>query len=124
MSLITDLKTYIGSYAGLTALISNRLYPMMLPQEPTLPAATYLIADDPQNYSHSGASWRQARVQFDCFASTYLAAHGVADQVEAAVNAWHQINSSYTSFQLTCRDMEESPELSRYRVMVEVSVDH
>lgn len=79
MSLITDIKVYVGSYAGVTTLISDRLYPIMLPQEPTLPAATYLIVDDPQTYSHSGTSWRQARVQFDCYASTYLTAHAVAD---------------------------------------------
>ncbi len=124
MSLITDLKAYAGSYTGLTALISDRLYPMMLPQEPTLPAATYLIVDDPQTYSHSGISWRQARVQFDCYAATYLAAHNIADQVEAAINAWGTGNPAYSGFQLSRRDMEESPELNRYRVMVEVSIDH
>jgi hypothetical protein len=85
---------------------------------------TYLIVDDPQTYSHSGPSWRQARVQFDCYGSTYLVAQSVADQIEAAINAWRSSDAAYTGFQLSRRDMEEPPELNRYRVMVEVSIDH
>lgn len=124
MSLQTDLKAYLGAHAGLSALIGARLYPVTLPQEPTLPAATYLVVDDPATYHHSGSGRRQARIQLDIYAATYLAGQAIADQMEAAVNAWRSATPLYTGFQLARRDVPEPQELERCRVMVEVSIDH
>ena len=71
------IVTKLTGYAGLSALISSRVYPGQLPQRPTLPSVTYqrvstiLVA----TRDNSGrANLERPRYQFDCWATTRKAA--------------------------------------------------
>lgn len=84
------LVTYLKTVAGLTALISTRIYAFAIPQEATLPCVTYQRISTPRYPSHdtSGASGNlsRPRVQFDAWATTYSSAKAITDQLRAALN--------------------------------------
>lgn len=76
------LVARMNAYAGLTALIGARLYPLRIPQTAALPAAAYQIIDSPKTNSHSGSSHlARSRVQFTCHGETLAQAEAVAAQI-------------------------------------------
>lgn len=84
------LGSYLSTYAGLVALIGDRVFPMRIPQGGTLPCLTYQRISTPRILTHqsSGATGDLAhpRFQFDAWASTQKAAKLITDQVRAALN--------------------------------------
>lgn len=84
------LVAYLKAYAGLTALISTRIYPLMFPDGVTMPCMTYAIVDTP--YTHtmdsSGATGNltNPRYQFDVWATTPGSVKAIQDQLRAALN--------------------------------------
>lgn len=84
------LYSYLSAYAGLTALISTRVYPFKIPQTATLPCMTYQRVSTPRFHvmdtSGSGGDLAFPRIQFDVWAETYTAAKAITDQLRAALN--------------------------------------
>jgi len=81
--------TRLSTYAGLIALTSTRIYPIILPQNPTLPAVTYQRTDGPRE-SALGAEMGLAHpgIQIDSWGKTYASAKAVATQARAALQRW------------------------------------
>lgn len=73
----------LGTCAPLTALISTRLYPVILPPEQSVyPALAYtVVSGPPPEWSLPGTQKNQLRIQLDAYAESYAA----ADEVLAAV---------------------------------------
>jgi len=87
MELETALKTYLLAYAGLTALIADRLEPEELPQGFALPAVTYIKISDVKDHTLTGQlAVESPYFQFTVFASTKAGARAVANQLKAALN--------------------------------------
>lgn len=85
------IYSYLSTYAGLTALIGTRIYPLENPQNVTLPAVCYQLISTPQaqGYTHAGPTGLLIpRFQFDCYAGTSLACRQVAAQVRAAMDGY------------------------------------
>ena len=84
------LISYLEGYAGLSALISTRIYHMMKPQSVVYPCVTFQRIDTPRIHTmdSSGATGTLARprIQFDAWADTYTAAKNITDQLRAALN--------------------------------------
>jgi hypothetical protein len=89
-TLEVGLFSYLSTYGGLVALIGDRVYPMHIPQEATLPCLTYQRISTPRHLTHqsSGATGDLAspRFQFDAWATTDDSAKAIVDQVRAALN--------------------------------------
>ena len=81
--------TRLSTYAGLIALTSTRIYPIILPQNPILPAVTYQRTDGPRE-SALGAVMGLAHpgIQIDSWGKTYASAKAVATQTRAALQRW------------------------------------
>lgn len=90
MSLASDIKTGVGGYGGLSALISTRLYAgKQIPQGATFPCVTYFLVDSQETQAADRTRLATtSRVQFSCWAPSYLNLIALAAQVEAAVNAF------------------------------------
>jgi hypothetical protein len=72
--------------SALAALIDQRLYPLVIPQDVALPAVAYQKIDSPKTSSHSGRSdLARSRFQFACLAATYAGAKALAS---AVVDCW------------------------------------
>lgn len=77
----------LTGYAGLTALVGARAYPLLLPQNCTLPAVTYQRITTPREYSHAGPSGiASPTFQFNVWDSDILRAKQVAEQVRGALH--------------------------------------
>ena len=81
MSIAADIVAFLLADATLGGLIGTRLYPLKLPQDPTVPAMTYQWVSGQRAHAADGAvGLASPRVQFDCWAQTYL-------EVEAMLEA-------------------------------------
>ncbi len=119
MSLAADLVAYLEGAAALVAIQSKRIYPISLPQEPTLPATTYFqVSALPDQTHQAEIVFDRPRYQFDCYAATYLEAHSLTDALLDALLAWHSHESNYAALYDNQQDIPE-PELSRYRVQID-----
>lgn len=90
MTVEENLFTRLSNFAGLTALVSTRIFPNILPQKPTFPAISY------RRVSAVRASCMgvdrpnvEARFQVDIWALTYTSARQTADQVRKALQRYN-----------------------------------
>lgn len=84
------LYAYLAADAGVSGLVGTRIYPLLLPQEPTLPALVYQrISTNPLGHSHDGPNHlTRVRMQLRCHGATLLAAKTLADAVRDALDGY------------------------------------
>lgn len=84
------LGSYLSTYAGLVALISDRVYGMKIPQGATLPLLVYTRVSTPRELTHdtTGATGtlENPRFQFDAYGTTALAVQAITTQLREALN--------------------------------------
>jgi hypothetical protein len=101
----------IDIFDRLKGLVSNRVYPIIMPQNPTLPAVVYTrITNTPINVLGHQPTLDQVRVQIDVWANTYKESKTLAKSVRNAMET--------ASFSATLQSDDESyePETGLYRV--------
>lgn len=75
MTAAGDLRSFLISDATITGLVSERIYPLTLPQSPVLPALTYSwISATRIPVMDAPIGMASPRIQIDCWAATYLVA--------------------------------------------------
>lgn len=72
-TMLVDRLTESGT--PLFGLIGDRVYPLDLPQEGTIPAVTYMVVSDPEQWGLFG----YARVQLTAWDTTYAGALAIRD---------------------------------------------
>lgn len=111
-----DLRTYLIAHADIFPLVGSRVYPMLLPQNPTLPAITYQRVSGPKVQSLKGINaLSHPRIQFDCWAATYTAVKGLAEKLISALNDYSGV-IFYGD-----RDMYEQ-DVEVYRVSIDIAI--
>jgi hypothetical protein len=78
------LITYLLTQSGLTALISNRIYFLKLPQTPTLPAVVIQKIDSPKLHGFSADYGAMTRIQVTSWALTYTGVSAVQEQIRSS----------------------------------------
>jgi hypothetical protein len=87
MTLEAALFNRLTTHAGLTALIAARCYPILLPQEPTLPAVTYQrVAGAHLQEFQMPAPIARGRYQVTARGTSYASTRAVATQVRLALD--------------------------------------
>lgn len=130
MFLEAALYNRLSTYAGLTALVSTRIYPLVLPQDPTLPAVTYqTIGRSMEDVRGSGPRYAETRIQIDCWAATYASAKSVAEQVRAALQDYTGTMGGVGGVPVLDGDAVNEidlyePDALLHRVMVEALITH
>lgn len=77
----------LKAYAGLTALVGQRIFPNLVPQGQALPAVTFMTVSDIKNHILTGQlALEQPMIQYTARATTKAAARAVANQIKAALN--------------------------------------
>lgn len=101
-------------FDALKSIVSNRCYPMQMPQGSALPAIVYSrVASNPQNRLQGGASIDQVRIQVDIYATTYKQTKDLATQVRTAMES--------ADFKATLQSDEDfyEPDVKYYRVSMD-----
>lgn len=121
MSLESALYTLITADAGTAALIGTRCYPLVLPQDPTLPAARYaIISAVPVTTHDAPGGLVRARVQVDSYASTYAGARTLADTIRAALDGYRATSGTIRT---AVREIE-NPFFEDVTGLTPVSIDY
>jgi hypothetical protein len=88
------LFSRLSGYAGLTALVGARIYPRLLPQNPTYPAVTYdRISAERQSAMGSDSGLVSGRWQVSSWGKTYTDARDIAEQVRKALQRYRGTSS-------------------------------
>lgn len=89
------LKALLVADAGVNAVVAGRVYPVMHPQGAGLPAVVYRRVSGVRVGQHGTVSGlARPRFQFDCLATTYAAAKGLANLVRVALDHYSGTPSS------------------------------
>lgn len=113
------LHSRLFAYSGLRALISIRIYPLILPQNPTYPAITYQRIDGPREHCISeDAGMAHPRIQIDSWGKRVGDTKAVATQVRGALQRWNDSTSSPAVLDclLECDEDSYESETNIYRV--------
>jgi hypothetical protein len=86
MEINEALYSYLSSYVNLTALVSNRIYPDVLPQNTPYPAITYqkISEDEIDTFNQTTSTLMMPKYQFTCWGSTRASSEAVAKQLRLA----------------------------------------
>jgi hypothetical protein len=115
--------------------IGERVYPLALPQDVTLPAITYQVISDVPTLSHStaqdhptytGTLRSDSRVQFDCYGTTYDEAEALCDELRALVvgyrGFWGDVEVDSVLPDIRLDDRDEAPDV--WRVICDLIIGH
>ncbi len=85
----TALRALLIGNGGVAALVSARVYPVILPQAPTYPAITFQVIAGNSDYAMQGPTHLGDKlVQIDCFARTYDGVLALRDAVMTALSGY------------------------------------
>lgn len=119
----------LSTYASLMALVSTRIYPLALPQNGTYPAVTYFRVSSPRIRTFGTNLGASTRLQVSCWARSYLAAKGVADQVIAALDGFSGTLGGVGGVPVLALDLDNEtdiyePETGLYHVPLDFTIWH
>jgi hypothetical protein len=122
----TAVRTRLAAAGGVTAIAGQRVYQLVLPQKPTLPAVRVQLVDEPKTYHlRGGELMTRALVQTDCFGAEsggYAAVETLAAAVETALTGEPFFVGTPSAIEITGafrvsrRPMFESGELRQVRI--------
>ena len=86
------INTRLTGFAGLTALVGTRIFPMVMPDTPTFPAVTYhMLSSSSGKGALTDPPLMQAVFQITSWGKSMLSARSVADQVRAALDRYRSV---------------------------------
>lgn len=108
MSIEARLYAALTGHAGLAALIGARVYPVQLPQTPTLPSVTYLrVSTAPiQHRDNPTPTYSQARFQIDGWTAGFDAMIALRRQVRFAMGAFQLASTPRVDVALLAGDRD------------------
>ena len=120
MSFEADLKAHLNGDASVSALILDRMYPVLRPESSALPANTYqlITLDQVENLSGRDGSLRNYRVQVDLWALKYSDILLLDSAVRARMAT---AATSFRSAMLPSGFDDYEPDTKLYRRMLEFS---
>lgn len=91
------LVTYLKAYAGLTALVSTRIYPVQLPDDRTIPAVTYHMQTSPRTHV---CSYAKPYFRITAWSYTHALSWQIAEQVRLALESYHGAMGTVHAFSM------------------------
>ena len=99
MSIESELYDTLSGAAGVTALVSTRIYPNLVPENTANPCIDYSLISGTRFHTLMGQNdMRRGVVQISCHADTYAGAKAVADAVIAALQGNGYLQSEFDFF--------------------------
>ena len=124
------LMTYLLTQSGLTALVSNRIYFLKLPQTPKLPAVVIQKIDSPKLHGFSADYGAMTRIQVTSWALSYSGASAIQEQIRASTqNYMNQTMGGAGGVPVKNIEFDEGPDsyeddTGRYGKIVDLLIWH
>lgn len=115
-----NIRTFLLADASIAAAVGTRVYPIALPQKPTLPAIRYNTISSFETSSTPGVRGLiRPRIQFDSYGTTYAAARALAELLRDRLSNYRGAAGSATvqgAFFVNESEVFD-PEQKAYKVM-------
>ncbi len=106
---------------AVTALIGQRLYPQIVPQDVARPSVAYQKIDSVPVSTRAISHLARTTIQFTCEADDYAGAKAVAETLREALGGWHDEESDPIIFAVI--EMNESDGYSEQHLAPVVRLD-
>jgi hypothetical protein len=116
----TALFTVLSTASAVTALAGTRIYPAVLPKNPTLPAAVYKFAGGANTPTMDTRGKQRSRLQIDCFGETYSDAVNLRKAIAQTLGGY--VSAEFQSQVLTIGSDGFDEDLLQYVAILEVYV--
>ena len=84
-----EIRARLNTFAGVSALVSGRIYPIHLPQNPTYPCVVYTrIANEHFNNLDGSAGLSSPFIQVDAWADDPMEARDIGEQIRLALQGY------------------------------------
>lgn len=125
MNIEDGLYKYLCADAGVSAIVSSRVYPLVMPQKTTLPATTYQTTALKPDRNLAGNTGRMtATIRINAWAETYTEAKNLAEALRTALNDYSGAMGSDTiqrsGVESETDGWDEETEL--YRVSMQITI--
>lgn len=128
MTTLTEaIYTHLSTDAGILAAVSTRVYPVQMPQIPTLPAITFTrISTTPtQTRDSAKPTHSRPRYQFDVWATTWDSLDSVRATLRTAIGTIAQSTTPRIDVALLQNDFElVEPETGNWHAILDYYVWH
>ena len=112
------LYSRLTSDAGVSGIVSARVYPVILAQDAIMPSITYLKVSDSPVIGFGGEnSRRNARFQIDCWTTTYSDVKSLEDAIKLAMVD----GPDFSTVRITSEDLYDN-DMKLFRVSTDFSV--
>jgi len=90
MNVSESLFARLSTDAGVLALVGTRIYPVSLPQTPTLPAITYMMTSEPTEHlmNETSSTIKRAMFRVMCWDTAWSSVNAMAEAVSASLDAF------------------------------------
>lgn len=113
--------------SAVAALVGGRVHPDRLPQTTTYPALRYVVVDRVEVLAKPRVTTLRivrARVQIDCYASTYGQVKALAAAVKAAIYAWNATDDGVIGARVVDESDANDDEETMQRVSLDASITY
>lgn len=126
MTIETGIFDLLSNTSAVSTLVSARIYPLRLPQDPTYPAITYRRISGVRINNLLAASGRaHPRFQIDCWGSTITSARAVATAVRQALNCYRGLMDDVTASVHIENEIDlDEDDAKVYRVSQDYFISH
>lgn len=123
MNVSGPIKTLIAANSTANALMGGRVYPGVLEQNSTYPAAAInVVSTTPSNSKTTASSLDRVMVQIDVYATTYAATAGAAAAIRTALD--YTSSGSLTHIQMEGQEDMFSAKPELFRIMQTYSIGY
>lgn len=123
MNVTGPLKTLIAANGTANGLMAGRVYPGVLEQETSYPAAAInVVSTAPTNSKTTASSLDRVLVQLDVYATTYATTAGAAAAIRTALD--YQTSGSLTHIEFNGQEDMFSAKPELYRIMQTYSIGY
>jgi hypothetical protein len=116
MILEQNIASVIQAQVSIAALVGTRVYPIVIPEEPTLPAICYQIVGSSSRQTLNTHGLQKIRLQIDCWGDSYGDAVTLRDAVATSLDGYEDAN---VQFLLLSKSDFFDHELLQYRALIE-----
>jgi len=111
-----EIFARLNTYAGVSALVSGRIYPIHLPQNPTYPCVVYTrIANEHINNLDGSAGLSKPWIQIDAWADDPMEARDIGEQIRLGLQGYS--GSPASGVKIHGVELDSDRETYEYEVM-------
>ncbi len=93
------IYSLLSADPGLSAIVADRITPVLLPEGSPLPAMTYMVVGSSSEPTFETSGMQKVRMQFDFHAEGYTAAIGARDALRVLLDGYQGLLSDGTYLQ-------------------------